>query len=65
MRLPRRLILLLLSACASLGLASFARAQTADRAKLVEEAKKEGKLVVYAAYTASDANAFKAAFEKK
>jgi iron(III) transport system substrate-binding protein len=36
-----------------------------ERAKLMEEAKKEGKVVVYAAYSAADANAFKAAFEKK
>jgi iron(III) transport system substrate-binding protein len=35
------------------------------RAKLIEEAKKEGKVVVYAAYSAADANEFKAAFEKK
>jgi iron(III) transport system substrate-binding protein len=36
-----------------------------DRGKLVEEAKKEGKVVVYAAYSATDANIIKAAFEKK
>ena len=65
MRKIARRILPLLAACASLWLPSLAGAQTVDRAKLVEDAKKEGKLVVYAAYTASDANAFKAAFEKK
>ena len=43
----------------------LAQAQFTNRAKLVEEAKKEGKVVVYAAYSAADANAFKAAFEKK
>ena len=51
--------------CAALLLPSLAQAQAPDRAKLIEEAKKEGKLVVYAAYSALDANAFKAAFEKK
>lgn len=62
----RRRMLLLLLACAAL-LAAPARAQTvpADRAKLVAAAKKEGKVVVYAAYSAADANMFKAAFEKK
>ncbi|HEY2989595.1 MAG TPA: extracellular solute-binding protein [Candidatus Binatia bacterium] len=43
----------------------FAQAASPDRAKLIEEAKKESKVVVYAAYSAADANAFKAAFEKK
>ena len=42
-----------------------AQMASAERAKLIEEAKKEGKLVVYAAYATADANAFKAAFEKK
>jgi iron(III) transport system substrate-binding protein len=42
-----------------------AQTSPANRAKLVEEAKKEGKVVVYAAYSATDANVFKAAFEKK
>ncbi len=43
----------------------YAQAVPPERAKLIEEAKKEGKVVVYAAYSAADANAFKAAFEKK
>jgi iron(III) transport system substrate-binding protein len=61
------LIFLLVISC-ELILASHAiHAQTIppERAKLIEEAKKEGKVVVYAAYSAADANAFKAAFEKK
>ena len=61
------LIFLLVISC-ELILASHAiHAQTipTERAKLIEEAKKEGKVVVYAAYSAADANAFKAAFEKK
>jgi iron(III) transport system substrate-binding protein len=47
--------------------ASLLSAQTitTDRAKLVEDAKREGKVVVYAAYSATDANIIKAAFEKK
>jgi iron(III) transport system substrate-binding protein len=62
-----RLIFLLVISC-ELILASHAtHAQTipTERAKLIEEAKKEGKVVVYAAYAAADANMFKAAFEKK
>ncbi|OGQ83068.1 MAG: hypothetical protein A3F90_20045 [Deltaproteobacteria bacterium RIFCSPLOWO2_12_FULL_60_19] len=43
----------------------LAQPAPAERAKLIEEAKKEGKVVVYAAYSTADANAFKAAFEKK
>jgi iron(III) transport system substrate-binding protein len=39
--------------------------QTPDRAKLIEEAKKEGKVVFYTGANASDANALKAVFEKK
>jgi ABC-type glycerol-3-phosphate transport system substrate-binding protein len=44
-----------------------ARAQSpsTDRAKLIEEAKKEGKVMVYISSNAADANALKAAFEKK
>lgn len=42
------------------------RAQViADRAKLIEEAKKEGKVVFYSGSNANDANAIKAGFEKK
>jgi len=51
--------------CAGLLLPSLLHAQTNPDPKLIEEAKKEGKVVVYAAYSAPDANAFKAAFEKK
>ena len=36
-----------------------------DRAKLIEDAKKEGKVVVYVSSNASDAKALKTAFEKK
>ena len=42
-----------------------AQTQSAEGARLIGEAKKEGKVVVYAAYSSADANAFKAAFEKK
>ena len=42
-----------------------AQAQSTDRAKLIEEAKKEGRVMVYISSNASDANALKAAFEKK
>jgi iron(III) transport system substrate-binding protein len=51
--------------CAGLLLPPLLHAQTTPDPKLIEEAKKEGKVVVYAAYSAPDANAFKAAFEKK
>src|SRR5215468_11614454 len=40
-------------------------AQSTDRTKLIEDAKKEGKLMVYVSSNASDAKALKAAFEKK
>ncbi len=62
-----RLISLLLVSHSLLFASQLIYAQTipAERAKLIEEAKKEGKVVVYAAYSAPDANAFKAAFEKK
>src|ERR1043166_2977638 len=44
---------------------SHAQTQTKDRAKLVEDAKREGKVVVYVSSNASDAKALKTAFEKK
>lgn len=44
---------------------SYAQSQSKDRAKLVEDAKKEGKVVVYVSSNASDAKALKGAFEKK
>src|SRR5262249_50231517 len=44
---------------------SHAQNQPKDRAKLVEDAKKEGKVVVYASSNASDAKALKTAFERK
>jgi ABC-type Fe3+ transport system substrate-binding protein len=63
----RRLTSLLLFSPSIFLAFTLLQAQTApvDRAKLIEEAKKEGKVVVYAAYSASDANTFKSAFEKK
>lgn len=42
-----------------------AQEQVKDRAKLIEEAKKEGKVFVYVSSNASDARALKSAFEKK
>ena len=42
-----------------------ALSQTKDRATLIEEAKKEGKVMVYVSSNASDARALEAAFEKK
>ena len=42
-----------------------AQEQVKDRAKLIEEAKKEGKVFVYVSSNASDARALKASFEKK
>lgn len=61
---------MIISLAAWIGVVLFSQsilAQTApvERRKLIEEAKKEGKVVVYAAYSTADANAFKAAFEKK
>jgi len=41
------------------------QAQTKDRAKLIEDAKKEGKVMVYVSSNASDARALEASFEKK
>src|SRR5215475_13958656 len=43
----------------------YAQNLSKDRAKLIEDAKKEGKLIVYVSSNASDAKALKAAFEKK
>jgi iron(III) transport system substrate-binding protein len=43
----------------------IAPAQTRERAKLIEDAKKEGKVMVYVSSNASDARALEAAFEKK
>lgn len=63
----RRFISFSVVAFVSIFLCPFLYAQTVppERARLIEEAKKEGKVVVYAAYSANDANVFKAAFEKK
>jgi hypothetical protein len=49
------------------GFVGFAEAQTsfADRAKLIEDAKREGKIVFYMGASANDGNALKTAFEKK
>ena len=38
---------------------------SAERAKLIEEARREGKVVFYSGSNANDANAIKAGFEKK
>ena len=43
----------------------YAQDLSKDRAKLIEDAKKESKVVVYVSSNASDAKALKAAFEKK
>src|SRR5215472_14865899 len=43
----------------------YAQNLSKDRAKLIEDAKKEGKVIVYVSSNASDAKALKAAFEKK
>ena len=43
----------------------ISQAQTKERAKLIEDAKKEGKVMVYVSSNASDARALEAAFEKK
>src|SRR5262249_419484 len=56
MNLRRPIVVFL---CAGLLLPALLLAQTNPDPKLIEEAKKEGKLVVYAAYSAADANAFK------
>jgi len=44
---------------------AIGQAQTKDRAKLIEDAKKEGKVMVYVSSNASDARALEAVFEKK
>jgi iron(III) transport system substrate-binding protein len=44
---------------------ALAQNQTKDRAKLLEDAKREGKVLVYVSSNASDARALKSAFEKK
>lgn len=59
------LLLIFQVAFSQLGSAYGQSQPSKDRAKLVEEAKREGKVVVYAAYSTADANAFKAAFERK
>ena len=43
----------------------YAQSDSKDRAKLIEDAKKEGKVMVYVSSNASDAKALKGAFEKK
>jgi iron(III) transport system substrate-binding protein len=61
------IIAFLLAAHTVFALSGLACAQSPsmDRTKLIEEAKKEGKVMVYISSNASDANALKAAFEKK
>ena len=44
---------------------AIGQAPTKERAKLIEEAKKDGKVMVYVSSNASDARALEAAFEKK
>jgi iron(III) transport system substrate-binding protein len=44
---------------------AIGQAQTKDRAKLIEDAKKEAKVMVYVSSNASDARALEAVFEKK
>ena len=44
---------------------AVAQNQTKDRAKLIDDARKEGKVVVYVSSNASDARALKSAFEKR
>lgn len=44
---------------------AYSQSHPTDRAKLIEEAQKEGKVVVYASFNPRDANALKAAFERK
>jgi len=59
------LVLVVLAIISSSRLA-YTQGQSKDRAKVVEEdARKEGKVVVYVSSKASDAKALKAAFEKK
>jgi iron(III) transport system substrate-binding protein len=50
----------------AVGLVGLANAQTSpDRGKLIEDAKKEGKVVFYTGASANDGNALKVAFERK
>ena len=44
---------------------TYAQSQSTDRTKLIEDAKREGKVMVYVSSNASDAKALKAVFEKK
>ncbi len=44
---------------------AIGQAQTKDRAKLIEDARKEAKVMVYVSSNASDARALEAVFEKK
>lgn len=44
---------------------AYAQSQSMDRGKLLEDAKKEGKVVVYVSSNASDAKALKVVFEKR
>jgi iron(III) transport system substrate-binding protein len=44
---------------------AYAQSQSMDRGKLLEDAKKEGKVIVYVSSNASDAKALKTVFEKK
>ena len=58
-------ISLVLAIYVSSSVVGWAYAQSQDRGKLLEDAKKEGKVVVYVSSNASDAKALKAVFEKK
>ena len=50
----------------AVGLVGLANAQSSpDRAQLIEDAKKEGKVVFYTGASANDGNALKVAFERK
>lgn len=46
-------------------LPAAAQSQPQDRAKLIEDARKEAKVLVYVSSNASDAKALKSAFEKR
>lgn len=58
-------MLLFVLAIFSLPELSHPQDQATHRAKLIGEAKKEGKVVLYVSFNTRDANALKAAFEKK
>lgn len=58
-------VTLVLLATLALANPEMSPAQTKERAKLIEDAKKEAKLMVYVSSNASDARALEAAFEKK